>query len=396
MGEVELQKGQKLKLSDLTGESKLEITVSAKLKAGEADSTCFGVDSAGKLSDDRYFIFYNQLATPENAVVMRKNGENTVFAVDLSLLPDKIQKLVVTVAADGALMRDLENGYISLSAGGEKAEYHFSGSGFKEEKALILCELYRKDTIWRYTVVASGFNGGLNALLAHFGGEEAAPAAPAPSPKPAAPVPPQKGPESQPAPPASQPAKINLKKSGDSHKINLSKNSGEIHVNLNWNAGKKGLFSSGAKVDLDLACMFRLKNGMQGVIQALGNSFGNANDLPYILLDQDDRTGNSAAGENMFFKRPELIDFAVVFAYIYEGVPNWRRTDAGVTLKQQGEPDIEIRIDSPDSRNRFCVLASLSGSDGQLTVKREEQFFPGHREVDQHYGFGFKWVAGKK
>ena len=32
----------------------------------------------------------------------------------------------------------------------------------------------------------------------------------------------------------------------------------------------------------------------------------------------------------MYFKRPEQIEFAVVFAYIYDGVPNWRSTDAAV------------------------------------------------------------------
>ena len=122
--------------------------------------------------------------------------------------------------------------------------------------------------------------------------------------------------------------------------------------------------------------MYRLKSGEQGVIQALGSSFGSATGLPFILLDQDDRSGASVGGENMFFKRPELIDFAVVFAFIYEGVPNWRGTDATVVLQQKGSPDIEIRIDNPDSRDRFCVLASLSGKSGSWRVRREDRFFP--------------------
>lgn len=58
--------------------------------------------------------------------------------------------------------------------------------------------------------------------------------------------------------------------------------------------------------------MYRLKDGRQGVIQALGNSFGAADQPPYIKLDKDDRSGASANGENMDFFRPELIDFAVV------------------------------------------------------------------------------------
>ena len=57
---MELQKGQKCKLADLTGSGQLRISVTVSLPGSEADVTCFGVDGAGKLSDDRYFIFYNQ------------------------------------------------------------------------------------------------------------------------------------------------------------------------------------------------------------------------------------------------------------------------------------------------------------------------------------------------
>ena len=112
--------------------------------------------------------------------------------------------------------------------------------------------------------------------------------------------------------------------------------------------------------------------------------------------DKDDRSGASANGENMDFFRPELIDFAVVFAFIYEGVPNWRSTNARVVLSQQGAPDIEVQIDNPNSNERFCVLASLTGRDGGLEVRREDLFFNSHRAVDAHYHFGFRWVAGHK
>ena len=62
---MELQKGQKCKLTDLTEDGRLRLSVAVSLPAGEADVTCFGVDGAGKLSDDRYFVFYNQTRSPE-------------------------------------------------------------------------------------------------------------------------------------------------------------------------------------------------------------------------------------------------------------------------------------------------------------------------------------------
>ena len=84
--------------------------------------------------------------------------------------------------------------------------------------------------------------------------------------------------------------KVNLRKQ---EKVGL----GEILVNLNWNnkPAKKGflgsLFGGGSKpIDLDLGCLYELKNGRKGTVQALGNAFGSLQQEPYIALDGDDRT----------------------------------------------------------------------------------------------------------
>lgn len=142
--------------------------------------------------------------------------------------------------------------------------------------------------------------------------------------------------------------------------------------------------------------MYRLKDGRQGVIQALGNSFGAADQPPYIKLDKDDRSGASANGENMDFFRPELIDFAVVFAFIYEGVPNWRSTNARVVLSQQGAPDIEVQIDNPNSNERFCVLGQPHRPGRRAGGPAGGLVFQQPPAVDAHYHFGFRWVAGHK
>ena len=46
------------------------------------------------------------------------------------------------------------------------------GSDFRTERAIISLELYRKDSDWRISATASGFNGGLPELLRHYGGQE--------------------------------------------------------------------------------------------------------------------------------------------------------------------------------------------------------------------------------
>jgi hypothetical protein len=59
----------------------------------------------------------------------------------------------------------------TLSQGSDVLSLNLSGSDFHNEKAVIAIEIYKKDN-WRLAAVASGFNGGLSALLAHYGGVE--------------------------------------------------------------------------------------------------------------------------------------------------------------------------------------------------------------------------------
>ena len=154
---MELQKGQKCKLADLTGSGQLRISVTVSLPGSEADVTCFGVDGAGKLSDDRYFIFYNQTSSPEGAVSMHQSGESTVFSVDLNRLPGFLQRLVVTVAAESGTMQALARGLLTLEGELDRAAYVFTGAGYQQEKALILCEVCRRPCVAARSTARTGW-----------------------------------------------------------------------------------------------------------------------------------------------------------------------------------------------------------------------------------------------
>lgn len=173
---MSLQRGQKLKLSDLTNATQIQVGLAIKAPSGMTlDISCFGVDAQGKLSDDRYFIFYNQKNSPCGALCSlgAQQGDMEQFRIDLSKLPPSIHKLVFTVTIDGnGTMSEIQNGYLRiLENNAELTRFSFEGTDFSAEKAIIIGELYRKD-IWRFAAVGQGFNGGLSALLAHFGGEE--------------------------------------------------------------------------------------------------------------------------------------------------------------------------------------------------------------------------------
>lgn len=92
----------------------------------------------------------------------------------------------------------------------------------------------------------------------------------------------------------------------------------------------------------------------------------------------------------------QILNLQLYSPDIYDGVPNWRSTDAVCFCSNREPRTSKFALINPNSQERFCVLASLSGSSGHLEVKREDRFFSGHRQVDDYYHFGFRWVAGHK
>ena len=146
--------------------------------AATYDFCCFGVDADNKLSDDRYMIFYNQLSSPAGEITGADIPSGMEFTIKLNDLPPTIQKLVFTGSIDGAgVMREISSHKIFI---GDQISADFSGADFEQEKAITSLEIYRKNG-WRFNVVARGFNGGLDALLKFYGGEEIKEEAPPPA-----------------------------------------------------------------------------------------------------------------------------------------------------------------------------------------------------------------------
>jgi tellurite resistance protein TerA len=400
-------RGQKGKLADLGCNSPFTVELDIGAAGMAVDVSCFGVDSNDKLSDDRYMVFYNQLASPEGAIRLDLGGGKARFALNLDALPASIAKLVFVAAIDGnGTMRAIGPSAMNL---GDAVKFAWSGADFENEKAVIVGEIYRKDGVWRFGAVGQGFAGGLSALLAHFGGAEAAPAAtptPAPAPTPA-------------AKPVSL-LKVTLEKRGD--KVSLDKRGsrgfGRIHVNLNWNqnataapapaktgflAKLTGAAPASSGVDLDLGCMFEMADGQRGLVQALGNAWGGLDRPPYIKLEGDDRTGQVSGGENLFINGDHFSDIrrALIFAFIYRGAPNWAATDGVVTINMPDQAPIEVRLDQGGNQ-MMCAIAMIENIGGSLQVTKMAEYFAqegktsAHELMDRRFGFGLRWKTGTK
>ncbi|MCR5105528.1 MAG: VWA domain-containing protein [Eubacterium sp.] len=179
---MNMQRGFRDKI-DKYADPNNEIVVEMKVNGNsEYDYCCFGVDENGKLSDDRYMVFYNQTNSPANEITYTADGNGAKFAINLNKLPASINKLVFTVSIDGnGTMGSIISHTVSLKQNQNVfADLSLAGTDFHSEKAIIAIEIYKKD-VWRIAVVASGFNGGLGDLLREYGGEEDSSASAAPT-----------------------------------------------------------------------------------------------------------------------------------------------------------------------------------------------------------------------
>ena len=204
-------------------------------------------------------------------------------------------------------------------------------------------------------------------------------------------------------------SKVTLTKASPT--VSLSKGAaagGIMRVNLNWTARPAGsgggflkkLMGASSAIDLDLACLYELADGSKGVVQALGDSLAtDPGPTPVVRLDGDDRSGTNAEGENLFVDLSQLAKLkrVLVFAFIYEGVPNWAAADAVVTLHPQAGPPVEVRLDEHSANASMCAVAMLENVGGELVVRREVRYVGrGHKELDETYGWGLEWTAGRK
>ncbi len=180
---MELVKGQRVRVDQLTPATTLDLRVTL---AGPAtyDVSVFTLDGAGTLADDAYLVFYNQPAAPDGSVRLAARPDGADITVDLATVPAWASRLVVTVAIDGVgTMGELAAAVVTVHADGQEVARHAAtGADYAHERALMLFELYRKEGRWRMVPVGQGFDGGMAALVEHFGGTVDDAPTPAPAP----------------------------------------------------------------------------------------------------------------------------------------------------------------------------------------------------------------------
>ena len=153
--------------------------------AFDLDAAAFLLTENGKISRTEDFIFYGNLEHPSGAVKHLGDnltgvgdGDDEQIVIDLSLVPENIQKIAFTVTIYDAEVRrqnfgQVSNAFIRIynKANGEELLRYDLGEDFSIETAAVFGELYRHNGEWKFNAIGSGYQGGLAALCENYGAD---------------------------------------------------------------------------------------------------------------------------------------------------------------------------------------------------------------------------------
>lgn len=187
---ISLFKGQKVDLTKGNpGLSKIVVGLGwdvNKYDGGSAfdlDTAAFMLASNGKVQSDSDFVFYNNLRHSSGSVQhMGDNltgigeGDDEQIKVELLKVPAGIDKIAFTATIHEAEERrqnfgQVSNAYIRIIDEAKNVELirYDLGEDFSVETAVVVGELYRHGSEWKFNAIGSGFKGGLRALCQNFG-----------------------------------------------------------------------------------------------------------------------------------------------------------------------------------------------------------------------------------
>lgn len=189
---ISLQKGQKVDLTKGNpGLSKLMVGLGWDVNHYDGgadfdlDAAAFLLGDNGKVTVPEDFVFYSNLKHQSGAVEhMGDNrtgegeGDDEQIMVELSKVPSNISKIAFTATIYEADERhqnfgQVSNAYIRImdeSSGQELIRYDL-GEDFSIETAVVVGEIYKHGSEWKFNAIGSGFQGGLGALCANYGVE---------------------------------------------------------------------------------------------------------------------------------------------------------------------------------------------------------------------------------
>lgn len=143
--------------------------------AFDLDAMALLINAQGRLIDDRHFIFYKNLVSPDGAVQHSGDnrtgdgeGDDEVISIDLTKLAPEVAKVAIVASiydgeTRGQNFGGVRDAYIRLvdkTTGNEEVRFDLS-DGVGTETCMIFGEVYRgPNGDWKFRAVEQGYQGG--------------------------------------------------------------------------------------------------------------------------------------------------------------------------------------------------------------------------------------------
>ncbi|MEH2123585.1 TerD family protein [Nostoc sp.] len=182
--EIELSKGGRFNLSkESPNLRKVAIGLGWQVnQAGQSydiDASVFMLGADGKIPNDKYFVFYNNLHSLDGSLkhsgdnrTGEGNGDDETIYVDLAKVNPAIQEIVFVVTIHEGQEKNqnfsqIKNAFIKIYNHESKnslARYNLR-EAFSQETALEFGRLYKKENEWRFQAVGEGYSSGLQSFV---------------------------------------------------------------------------------------------------------------------------------------------------------------------------------------------------------------------------------------
>ncbi|NJL65744.1 MAG: stress protein [Microcoleus sp. SM1_3_4] len=151
----------------------------------DIDASVFALGKNGKIPDEKYLIFYNNLRSPDGSIVHSgdsKTGQNPGDDETINVDLDKVTAAVGEIGFcchhhDGQAKQQnfsqIHNAFIRLydrTTNSELVRYNLT-EAFSEETAIEFGRLYQKDGNWRFQAVGEGYKAGLQSFVDKYHSE---------------------------------------------------------------------------------------------------------------------------------------------------------------------------------------------------------------------------------
>lgn len=149
----------------------------------DLDASAIGLGTDKKALSDNYFVFYNNLRSPDGAIehtgdnrTGEGEGDDESIDVDLAALTPEVDSIAFPVSihnadALGQNFGQVVNAFIRVvdkSDGRELARFDLSEDA-STETAMVFGELYRRGAEWKFRAIGQGYASGLEGIVRDFG-----------------------------------------------------------------------------------------------------------------------------------------------------------------------------------------------------------------------------------